>query len=68
MGQQIKSWKNFKRKKLYEDLVQSYEISLKQFNEIVDLYNLALEENNQTILKDSENNILELHKKIKKMK
>ena len=61
-----KAEKILKEKKLYEDLVQSYEISLKQFNEIVDLYNLALEENNQTILKDSENNILELHKKIKK--
>ena len=61
-----KAEKILKEKKLYEDLVQSYEISLKQFNEIVDLYNLALDENNQTILKESENNILELHKKIKK--
>ena len=63
-----KAGKILKEKKLYEDLVQSYEISLKQFNEIIDLYNLALEENNQTILKESENNILELHKNIKKMK
>ncbi len=63
-----KAEKILKEKKLYEDLAQSYEVSLKQFNEIVDLYNLALEENNQTILKESENNILELHKKIKKMK
>ncbi len=30
------------------------------------MYNLALEENNQTILKESEINILELHKAIKK--
>ena len=44
----------------------NYESSLKQFNEIVDLYNLALEENNQVILKESEKNILNLHKNIKK--
>ena len=37
-----KAEKILKEKKLYEDLVQSYEISLKQFNEIIDLYNLAL--------------------------
>jgi len=30
------------------------------------LYNLALEENNQTILKESENNIFALYKNIKK--
>ncbi len=58
--------KILKEKKLYEDLIQSYEISSKQFNEIIDLYNLALEENNQTVLKESENNILKLHKNIKK--
>ena len=58
--------KVLKEKKLYEDLVQSYQNSLKQFNEINDLYNLALEENNQSVLKDSEINILELHKNIKK--
>ena len=58
--------KVLKEKKLYEDLVQSYQNSLKQFNEISDLYNLALEENNQSVLKDSEINILELHKNIKK--
>ena len=58
--------KVLKEKKLYEDLVNSYESSLKQFNEIVDLYNLALEENNQVILKESEKNILNLHKNIKK--
>ena len=58
--------KILKEKKIYEDLVQSYEDSLKQFNEIIDLYNLALEEKNHSVLKDSEINILELHKNIKK--
>ena len=55
-----------KEKKLYEDLVNSYESSLKQFNELSDLYDLALEENNQSVLKESEKNIFELHKNIKK--
>tara|TARA_Y100001970_G_scaffold47996_1_gene60789 strand:- start:2822 stop:3706 length:885 start_codon:yes stop_codon:yes gene_type:complete len=39
---------------------------LKQFNEINELYDLALEENNQSIIKETEKNILELHKNIKK--
>ena len=58
--------KVLKEKKLYEDLVSSYESSLKQFNELSDLYDLALEENNQSVLKESEKNIFELHKNIKK--
>ena len=58
--------KVLKEKKLYEDLVKSYESSLKQFNELSDLYDLALEENNQSVLKESEKNIFELHKNIKK--
>ena len=57
--------KVLKEKKLYEDLVNSYESSLKQFNELSDLYDLALEENNQSVLKESEKNIFELHKNIK---
>jgi len=60
-----KAEKILKEKKLYEDLVQSYEVYLKQFNEIIELYNLALEENNQSILKETENNIVQLHKNIK---
>ena len=58
--------KVLKEKKLYEDLVNSYESSLKQFNELSDLYDLALEENNQSVLKESEKNIFELHENIKK--
>ena len=58
--------KVLKEKKLYEDLVNNYESSLKQFNELSDLYDLALEENNQLVLKESEKNIFELHKNIKK--
>ena len=66
-------WKNkpkaekiLKEKKLYEDLTDSYESSLKKFNEINDLYALALEENNKTVLKECENHIIKLHKNIKK--
>ena len=47
-------------------MVNNHELSLKQFNEISDLYDLALEENNQSVLKETEKNILELYKKIKK--
>ena len=65
-GNKSKAEKTLKEKKLYEDLVQSYDNSLKQFNEIIDLYDLALEENNKSILKESESNILNLHKNIKK--
>ena len=45
-------------------MVQSYETSLKQFNEIIELYNLALEENNQSVIKESEQNIIDLYKNI----
>ena len=61
-----KAEKILKEKKLFEDLVQSYKSSLKQFDEITDLYNLALEENNQSDIKESKNNILQLFKNIKK--
>ena len=61
-----KAEKILKEKKLYEDLINSYEDSLKKFSEISDLYSLALEENNQIILKETEKNILNLHKNIKK--
>ncbi len=61
-----KAEKILKEKKLYEDLVQSYEVYLKQFDEITELNKLALEENNQSILKETEINIAQLHKDIKK--
>jgi|TARA_B100002051_G_scaffold261524_1_gene283132 peptide chain release factor 2 len=61
-----KAEKILKEKKIFEDLVQSYKTSQKKFDEITDLYNLALEENNQTVLKETKNNILELFKNIKK--
>ena len=60
-----KAEKILKEKKLYEELIQSHEDSLKRFSEIVELYNLALEESNQPIIKESEGNILDLYKNIK---
>ena len=61
-----KAEKILKEKKIYEDLIQNYEKSLKKFSEIIDLYNLALEENNKLVLKESEQNILNLYKNIKR--
>ena len=54
----IKAEKILKEKKIYEDLVNGYESSKKNLTEITDLYNLALEESNEAVLKDAENNFL----------
>ena len=47
-------------------MVNGYELSINQFNEITELYKLALDENNKTILKETENDIITLYKNIKK--
>jgi len=44
-----KSQKIIKEKKLFEDLINSYNQSNKQLREFNDLYELALEENNKDI-------------------
>ncbi len=61
-----KAENNLKQKKIYEDLISNYENSIKQFDELKDLYNLAVEEHNDTVLKETEINILNLHKNIKR--
>ena len=61
-----KAENNLKQKKIYEDLIENYENSIKQFDEFKDLYNLAFEENNDTVLKETETNILNLYKNIKR--
>ena len=61
-----KAENNLKQKKIYEDLIKNYENSIKQFDEFKDLYNLAFEENNDTVLKETETNILNLYKNIKR--
>ncbi|MDC0200458.1 peptide chain release factor 2 [Candidatus Pelagibacter sp.] len=58
--------KILKEKKVYEDLIYNYEQSLIQFKEAIELYNLALEENNKAVLKETKNNILEIYKSIKR--
>ena len=55
-----KAENNLKQKKIYEDLIGNYESSIKQFEELKDLYSLAVEENNDTVLKETETNILNL--------
>ncbi len=61
-----KAENNLKQKKIYEDLIGNYENSKKKFDEIIDLYNLAIEENNDVVLKESETIILNLYKNIKR--
>ena len=55
-----------KEKKLYEDLINSHKDSIKKLIEINDLYNLAIEENNKSIIEETLKNILELRRKTKK--
>ena len=45
----LKSQKIIKEKKLFEDLINSYQNSVGQINDLDDLYQLALEENNSEI-------------------
>ena len=61
-----KSKKIIKEKKLYEDLINSYEISTKKLIELNDLYELALEENNQSVINEILKNIEDLKVKTKK--
>jgi peptide chain release factor 2 len=60
------SQKVIKEKKLYEDLIQSYETSAMSLNELHELNELALEEKNQTIISEILENIKDLKKLVKK--
>jgi len=62
----VVSQKVIKEKKLFEDLVVSYENSIKKLRDLDDLNNLAVEENNTTILKEVLINIKELLDIVKK--
>ena len=44
------SKKILKEKKLFEDLTNSFEESIKKLNDLNDLYQLAVDENNQSII------------------
>ena len=60
------SQKVIKKKKAQEDLINSYNYSIKKCGEIVDLFNLAIEENNTLVIKDSLKNLEELRLQTKK--
>ena len=66
-------WKNksfaqkiIKEKKLYEDLVTSYEKSIKDLNDLDDLNNLALNEENTSVQNELLKNINDLRDLVKK--
>ena len=55
-----------KEKKLFEDLTSSYNNTQKSLVDIQELYKLALDENNNDLLKELTNNLKDLKKDIKK--
>jgi len=59
--------KTVKEKKTYEDILNSYQSSLQEINNLKDLYNLALEEKNDEILQDCDVKINQLLKTIKEI-
>ncbi len=56
----IKSKNIIKEKKLFEDLINSYNLSTKQLKDLDDLYQLAIEENNNDIQSEINQNIKDL--------
>ena len=60
------SKKVIKEKKLYEDLINSFETSIEKLKDSDDLRKLALEENNEIIQNEILDNIKELRKDVKK--
>ena len=55
-----------KEKKLHEDLISSHSSSVKELMELNDLYELAVDENNQSIINETLKNIENLKLKAKK--
>ncbi|MDB9831717.1 peptide chain release factor 2 [Candidatus Pelagibacter sp.] len=62
----LNSKKIIKEKKLYEDLINSYDYSVRSLNDLNDLNQLALEEGNQSIIIEILDNIKNLKKAAKK--
>ena len=60
------SKKIIKEKKLYEELLNSYDNSIKSLNDLNELNELALEEKNQSIINEVLENIKDLKKSAKK--
>ena len=62
----LKSKKIIKEKKLYEDLINSFEHSIRKLKDLDDLNKLAIEEENLSIQKETFNNIKDLRNLVKK--
>ena len=62
------SKKIIKEKKLYEDLIKSYDYSVKSLIDLQELNDLAVDEKNQSIINEVLENIKILKKSAKKMK
>ena len=58
--------KVIKEKKLHENLINSYEDSIKKLTELNDLYQLAKDENNKSIINEALQNVEDLKLKTKK--
>ena len=63
----IKVKKTVKEKKIYENILNSYQSSFQEINNLKDLYNLASEERNDEILQDCDIKINQLLKTSKKI-
>ena len=62
----LKSKKIIKEKKLYQDLINSFEHSIKKLKDLDDLKELAIEEGNLSIQKEIFDNIIDLRNSVKK--
>ena len=60
------SQKIIKEKKLYEDLINSYDYSVRSLNDLEELNQLAIEETNQIIIDEVLENIKDLKNLAKK--
>jgi len=60
------SQKIIKEKKLYEDLINSFNFSIEKLNDFNDLNELAIEENNLTVQKEILENVINLKSEVKK--
>ena len=62
------SKKVIKEKKLFEDLLNTYQVSIERLSDLDDLSELALEEKNDSVQKEVFQNLKELRTLVKKMK
>ncbi len=55
-----------KEKKLFEDLINSFQNSINELQDLSDLYQLAQEENNQKVIEEISDNLKKLYNLVKK--